>query len=181
MLYLIASDIHGSKEASVKLVSLDKEYNFKKIILLGDIGYSGARNIPPKDYYPIDVYSSLNEIKNKLIVIRGNCDSRVDEFVLGIKFKNKTRFKIGKHVFYLTHGDLYQEDDFSYNDGDCFIYGHTHVYNLEKHDNHYFINPGSTTLPKVNKEKTYIIYDSSKEEFSLYDLENNLLKSLKIC
>lgn len=181
MLYLIASDIHGSKEASAKLVSLDKEYNFKKIILLGDIGYSGARNIPPKDYYPIDVFSSLSEIKNKLIIIKGNCDSRVDEFVLGIRFKNKSKIKIGKHVFYLTHGDIHGEEDFSYNDGDVFIYGHTHVYKLEKHNNHYFINPGSTTLPKVNKEKTYIIYDSSKEEFSLYDLENNLLKSLKIC
>ena len=31
MLYLIASDIHGSKGASELLVSLETKYNFKKI------------------------------------------------------------------------------------------------------------------------------------------------------
>ncbi len=181
MLYLIASDIHGSKGASEKLVSLDAEYNFKKIILLGDIGYSGARNVPPVDYYPIDVYSSLEKIKSKLLVIKGNCDSRVDSFVLNVKFKNKSKIKIGNHIFYLTHGDLYNEDSFNYNDGDCFLYGHTHVYCLNKSGNHYVINPGSMSLPKVNKEKTYIIYDSDTEIFSLYTLENILLKQMKIC
>ena len=30
----------------------------------------------------------LLKIKDKLILIRGNCDSRVDEFVLGVKFKD---------------------------------------------------------------------------------------------
>ncbi len=181
MLYLIASDIHGSKDASELLVSLDTKYNFKKIILLGDIGYSGARNIPPKDYYPISVYENLSKFKNKLIIIKGNCDSRVDEFVLGLKFKNKLKITIKSHVFYLTHGDLYNEDSFKYNEYDCFIYGHTHVYKLEKNDNHFVINPGSMSLPKINKEKTYIIYDDEKDTFSLYDLNENLLKEMKIC
>ena len=71
----------------------ERKYNFKKIILLGDIGYSGARNIPPFDYYPISVYENLSKLKHKLIVIKGNCDSRVDEFVLGIKFRNKLKIK----------------------------------------------------------------------------------------
>lgn len=181
MLYLIASDIHGSKGASELLVSLDNKYNFKKIILLGDIGYSGARNIPPFDYYPISVYENLNKINSKLIIIKGNCDSRVDEFVLGKKFKNKLKFSVKSHVFYLTHGDLYDESSFNFENGDCLIYGHSHVYKLEKNGNHFDINPGSLSLPKVNKEKTYIIYDDEKEIFSLFDDNENLLKELKIC
>ena len=181
MLYLIASDIHGSKGASELLVSLETKYNFKKIILLGDIGYSGARNIPPFDYYPISVYENLSKLKHKLIVIKGNCDSRVDEFVLGIKFRNKLKICIKSHVFYLTHGDLYSENDFSYKDLDCFIYGHTHVYKLEKSNNHFVINPGSLSLPKINKEKTYIIYDDEREVFSLFDINENLLNEMKIC
>ena len=84
MKILIASDLHGSREASEKLVSLDQKYKFSKIILLGDINYSGARNIPPCDYYPIDVCKNLSLLKNKLIIIKGNCDSRVDEFVLNV-------------------------------------------------------------------------------------------------
>ena len=106
MKILIASDLHGSREASDKLVSLDQKYKFSKIILLGDINYSGARNIPPCDYYPIDVCKNLSLLKNKLIIIKGNCDSRVDEFVLNLHFSNKKILRVGKRKLILTHGDL---------------------------------------------------------------------------
>ena len=178
MKFLIASDIHGSKEASRKLVSLDKEYNFKKIILLGDIGYSGARNIPPLDYYPIDVFKNLELIKDKLLLIRGNCDSRVDEFVLKKKFYNKYTLNLKNHRLILTHGDLYDENSFNFKENDIFLYGHTHVYRLEKIDNHLVLNPGSMSLPKVNKEKTYMIMDFKLKTISLYNLDDQLLKSI---
>ena len=61
------------------------------------------------------------------------------------------------------------------------IYGHTHVYKLEKSNNHFVINPGSLSLPKINKEKTYIIYDDEREVFSLFDINENLLNEMKIC
>ena len=180
MKILIASDLHGSKNAAQKLVFLDEKYNFKKIILLGDIGYSGARNVPPSDYYPIDVYKALEKIKNKLIMIKGNCDSRVDETVLNLHYFNKKEVAIDGYHFILTHGDLFNEDSFTFKDNDIFCYGHTHVYILEKHDNHYCVNPGSTTLPKVNKEKTYVIFDTDKKVMTLYDLDENIIKSLKV-
>lgn len=180
MKILIASDIHGSRGASEKLASLDSFYNFDKVILLGDINYSGARNIPPKDYYPIDVCKNLSLMKDKLIIIRGNCDSRVDEFVLDLKFENLKKERINGHNFILTHGDLYQESDFEYEKNDVYLYGHTHIYKLEKHDNHFEINPGSTTLPKGGNEPTYMIYDLESDTIFLYTLKDKLIKSLEL-
>lgn len=181
MKILIVSDIHGSREASEKIASLDSFYNFNRIIILGDVNYSGARNIPPVDYYPIDVCKNLLSLKDKLTIIRGNCDSRVDEFVLGIKFNDLLKEKINGHEFIMTHGDLYQENGFNYNSGDVFLYGHTHVYKLEKHDEHFFINPGSTTLPKEGNVKTYMIYDLERDTISLYSLsDDSMIKSLEL-
>ena len=122
MIYLICSDIHGSREAAKLVASLDNKYNFKKILILGDVNYSGARNIPPLDYYPIDVCNFLNLVKDKTFYIRGNCDSRVDEMVLGHKFYNCHSFKNKKHRFYLTHGDLYNEFSYEFNKNDVFLY-----------------------------------------------------------
>lgn len=177
---LIASDIHGSRGASEKLVSLDSFYHFDRIILLGDINYSGARNVPPNDYYPIDVCKNLSKIKDRLTIIRGNCDSRVDEFVLELKFENLIKEQINGHTFVITHGDLYKEDDFDYNDGDVFLYGHTHIYKIEKHGNHYEINPGSTTLPKGGNERTYMIYDTTNDTIKLFNLDDKLIKTLEL-
>ncbi len=180
MKILFVSDIHGSSYGAKKIIDLEKKYNFKKVILLGDVGYSGARNVPPSDYYPIDVYKFLNEINDKLVVIRGNCDSRVDEFVLNKKFYDKKILNINGYRFVLTHGDLYMDDDFDLKENDIFCYGHTHVYQLEKKNGYFIINPGSITLPKVNKEKTYIILDFDKKIFKLYDIEDNELSKLSL-
>ena len=64
---------------------------------------------------------------------------------------------------------------------DIFLYGHTHVYKLEKHDEHFFINPGSTTLPKEGNVKTYMIYDLESDTISLYSLsDDSMIKSLEL-
>lgn len=180
MRFLIASDLHGSKKASEKLVSLDQKYNFDKIVLLGDIGYSGARNIPPSDYSPIEVYKNLALIKDKLIVISGNCDSRVDETVLGIKFDLIKEIMVDDYKLIFTHGDIYNLDNLKLSKNDILFYGHTHVYELKKINDYYVCNPGSTSLPKINKEKTYVIADFSKKELDLYTLNDEHLAHLKL-
>lgn len=180
MKILIASDLHGSTYSSEKILSLDNKFNFEKIILLGDINYSGARNMPPSDYYPINVCKNLSLLKDKLIIVRGNCDSRVDEFVLGIEFKDKIELDIKNHHLVLTHGDLFTENDFDLKKGDIFMYGHTHIYVLEENNEHFVLNPGSLTLPKNNNPKTYAIYDTDQDEISLLDIDDKLIKTLAV-
>ena len=181
MKILIASDLHGSKRASEKIIELDQKFHFEKIILLGDINYSGARNVPPLDYYPISVCENLSKVSDRLIIIRGNCDSRVDEFVLKLKFEDILNINLNNHRVILTHGDLYDENNTLLLKGDIFMYGHTHIFALEKSENGYFIlNPGSLTLPKGGNPKSYAIYDLSDDSIALFDIDDNLLKRLEL-
>lgn len=181
MLYLIVSDIHGAKSSAEKILLLDNKYNFSSILVLGDINYNGARNVPPADYSPIDVTKILKNIKEKCIFIRGNCDSRVDEFVLEKKFHDIKKIEIKNRKFILTHGDLYTKDNYKIKKSQVFLYGHTHIYELTKlNKNRFVINPGSISLPKNNNPRTYLIFDDENELFSLYNIDDVLIGSLSI-
>lgn len=181
MKYLIVSDIHGSKESAEFIYSLEKEYNFSNILVLGDLNYNGARNDVPNDYSPKDVVNIFNLFKDKCIFIRGNCDSRVDELVLEKEFYDLIKLKIDNVKFTLTHGDLYNPTNYRIRRKEVFLYGHTHIYELTKNKNNSFtINPGSISMPKNNNDRTYIIYDSDKKEFSLYNIDNQLIDQISI-
>lgn len=183
MKYLIVSDIHGDYSSINKIIELEKENNFKNVLFLGDLNYNGARNIPPKDYSPKECTRLLNENKellDKSIFIRGNCDSRVDEFVLNKEFYDLKKIKLDQHKCVLTHGDLFNKDNYKIKKHTIFMYGHTHIYELTNKDNKVIINPGSISLPKNNNPRTYLIFDSEKDLFSLYNIDNVLIEELKI-
>ena len=82
MKYLFASDIHGSAYYCEKVLDVYKNSGAQRLILLGDILYHGPRNELPKDYNPKEVFAMLNELKDRIYAIRGNCDSEVDQMVL---------------------------------------------------------------------------------------------------
>ncbi len=181
MLHLIVSDIHGAKSSAEKIVLLDNKYNFSNILVLGDVNYNGARNVPPVDYSPIDVTKILKSIVSKCIFVRGNCDSRVDEFVLEKEFYDLKKMKINGHNFVLTHGDLFNKGNYKIKKNTIFLYGHTHIYELTKLDNNRFVfNPGSISLPKNNNPRTYLIFDDEKETFSLYNIDDVLVDTLSM-
>ena len=82
MKLMIASDIHGSLKFCRELVEKYKEEKCDKLILLGDVLYHGPRNDLPEGYAPKKVIELLNEIKNEILCVRGNCDTEVDQMVL---------------------------------------------------------------------------------------------------
>ena len=82
MKYMFASDIHGSAYYCRKMLDAYKEEQADRLILLGDLLYHGPRNDLPKDYAPKQVIQMLNEVKEQLYVVRGNCDAEVDQMVL---------------------------------------------------------------------------------------------------
>ena len=79
MKIMIASDIHGSAYYCEKMLDAYKKEQADRLLLLGDILYHGPRNDLPKDYAPKKVISMLNEVKNELLCVRGNCDTEVDQ------------------------------------------------------------------------------------------------------
>ena len=82
MKLMIASDIHGSAYYCEKMLTAFENEKADKLLILGDILYHGPRNDLPKDYAPKRVIEMLNPIKEKLLCVRGNCDTEVDQMVL---------------------------------------------------------------------------------------------------
>ena len=111
MKYMIASDIHGSSKYCSKLIDAFEMSHSDMLILLGDILYHGPRNDLPEEYSPKTVIAMLNDMSEKLLCVRGNCDSEVDQMVLD--FPIMADYAVvsdnGKRRIYMTHGDIYMD------------------------------------------------------------------------
>ncbi len=176
MNFLIGSDIHGSKKYAELFFSKDKIYEPERIILLGDFFYNGARNVPPEEYSPRDVVALVNSYASKLIAIKGNCDSEVDQMVADFFFnENATIFAFNKSISF-THGHHANFDSLPKNAGDVFFQGHTHVGVLEKKNGIVLANPGSVSLPKDGHHSYMVMNENGIVLYNLQD--DSVLKKL---
>lgn len=174
------SDIHGSLYYLNKALERYKEENADYIIILGDELYHGARNPLTRDYNPKEVAAVLNSLSDKIIAIRGNCDSEVDQMVIDFPITSTYSMVLyeNKRLF-LTHGHIYNEDNLpKLSDSDVFLYGHTHIPKAEKLNGITVINPGSISLPKENSPHSYGILENGI--FYIKDLDGNIFKQINI-
>ncbi len=150
MKLFFASDIHGSLIATQKIIKQFKASNADWIILLGDILYHGPRNPLPENYDPKQVAEYLNQYADKIIAVRGNCDSEVDQMMLKFPLMaNWQQILLSKRRLFLTHGHHYSVENLPpIAIDDVFVYGHTHLPQAEKVADIYCFNPGSASLPK---------------------------------
>ena len=178
MKFLIASDIHGSSYYVNAVIKKAKEENADKIILLGDIYNHGPRNPLPRDYAPMEVAKSLNEIKEKLIVIKGNCDSAVDTMISNFDFLDNLVLVSGGKTLFLTHGHIYNKDNLPKTNFDAIIYGHFHTGFIERKGDMIIANTGSTSLPKNDTPNSFMVLED--KILTLKDFENNVIKSIEL-
>ena len=171
MRYLIASDIHGGIDGTKYLYDLYKKEKFDKFIILGDILYHGPRNDLPSDYKPKEVIKLLNELKDEIIAIKGNCEAYVDEMVLDFEIHDHLDLRLNNLDSHLEHGHFL--DDYL-GKPDIILFGHTHVLLLEKKNDIIMLNPGSVTLPKNGNPKSYAIWDDNK--ITIYNLSGEEIK-----
>ena len=82
MKLMFASDIHGSAYYCEKMLECYRREQAERLWILGDILYHGPRNDLPEEYAPKKVIAMLNEIKEEICAVRGNCDTEVDQMVL---------------------------------------------------------------------------------------------------
>lgn len=179
MKLIFASDIHGSAYYCKQLLEAFKKENAQKLILLGDLLYHGPRNPLPRDYSPKEVCAILNENKQHILAVKGNCDSEVDQMVLEFPILNDnlSLFLEGKHVF-VTHGHKFnKENPPLMQKGDVLINGHFHVAEIEQVNDFVYMNPGSVSLPK-NDFQGYLLYEDGK--FSLITFEGEIKAEYKI-
>lgn len=162
MKLMIASDIHGSAYYCEKLMEAWKREQPEKLLLLGDILYHGPRNDLPKDYAPKQVIAMLNEIKDEILCVRGNCEAEVDQMVLEFPVLADycVLYEMG-HMIFATHGHVHNEKNVPpLKKGDVLLHGHTHVSKCTEHETYTYINPGSVSIPKEESPHSYIMLEN---------------------
>ncbi len=176
---IILSDIHGSYDDLKKVIDVFETEKMDKIILLGDLLYHGPRNPLPISYNPQKVAQLLNQYKDKIIAVRGNCDAEVDQMVLDFPMRaDYLEIFLDGHRFFITHGHLYNEELLPLiNEGDVFMYGHFHKPIAKKTNGIYIFNPSSISLPKEGV-KSFGIYEN--HELKIVSLEKKLIKKINL-
>ena len=158
MKWLIASDIHGSASCCRRLLERFEAERADKMLLLGDLLYHGPRNALPEGYETMDAAAMLNEYKDRILCVRGNCDAEVDQMVLEFPIINDSTaiYENGLLIF-ATHGHLYDEFCLPPLSGiDVLLCGHTHVPALHDHGSFVYMNPGSVSIPKGGSSHSYM-------------------------
>ncbi|MBO4436985.1 MAG: phosphodiesterase [Fibrobacter sp.] len=193
---LILSDIHGSAIAARQALTFFEKFNCDKIFLLGDTLYHGPRNPLPAGHGPMGVVEALAPYKECITAVRGNCDADVDLMMLDMPIEDE--FAVVKDAadgaaektLFLSHGHIFMPEcfpadalhainpndlDANSTQIDAYLYGHTHIWKLEKNfKGVLLVNPGSTSLPKGGNPPTFALYESatssSPARFSIHRL-----------
>lgn len=175
MKWLIASDIHGSALYCQKLLECYYKEQADRLLLLGDILYHGPRNDLPEGYAPKEVISMLNETKDSILCVRGNCDTEVDQMVLQFPIlADYAILDIGSRLIFATHGHIFNKDNLPpMRNGDILLHGHTHVPCAEPMEKGLYLNPGSVSIPKSGSQHGYVTLENNV--FLWKDLAGNII------
>lgn len=180
MKWFIASDLHGSAYYCEKMLEAYRREGADKILFLGDHLYHGPRNDLPKDYAPKKVIAMLNELKNEILAVRGNCDGEVDQMVL--QFPMQADYAVlsaGKRLIYVTHGHVFNNNNLPpLQPGDILLHGHTHVPACEEFDTHVYMNPGSLAISRDGAPLGYMTFDG--KTFQWKELDGTVYKEYSI-
>lgn len=168
---LFISDIHGIKTNLPKIKERFEKLGCEKLVVLGDLFYIGPRNKMIEGYDIDYVKEFLNSFKDKIICVRGNCDSEVDKMVCDFPIIDTLGvIATIEEDLYITHGHIYNESNWNQINS-TLIYGHFHIPFIKNIETNTYINPGSISLPKEGNPPTYLYYDEN--QFIIYDIYDN--------
>ena len=163
MKIMIASDIHGSAYYCRKMLDRYAAEGADRLLLLGDLLYHGPRNDLPRDYAPKQVIEMLSELKDRILCVRGNCDTEVDQMVLPFPIlADYALIQAGDRTVFATHGHNHNLDKLPpLRQGDILLHGHTHVPKCVDVDGITYMNPGSVSIPKENSPHGYLLLEGT--------------------
>ena len=171
MKLLIASDLHGSAYNCRLLLEAFAREKADRLVLLGDLLYHGPRNPLPQEYDTKAVTALLNGMADKLLCVRGNCDSEVDQMVLTFPMLADYAFLSTNGVnIYATHGHTWGPDNPPpLRAGDYLLCGHIHLPVRRSLGQITYVNPGSLALPKEDTPRSYMTLEQGV--FAWHELE----------
>ena len=179
MKWFIASDLHGSAHyGKLVLDAYDRE-KADRMLLLGDILNPGPRNGIPEGYVPMALAEMLNERKDDILAVRGNCDSEIDQMLLSFPVTaDYTILSLDKRIAFVTHGHIFNQDHLpSLHEGDILMHGHTHRSACEYRGPYFYCNPGSPTFP-FDGHRGYLVLD--KDRLSLKTLDGVTVREISL-
>ena len=137
MKLMFASDIHGSLPATERVLELFAQSGAQWLVI-------------------------LNEVAHKVIAVRGNCDSEVDQMLLHFPITAPwQQVLLEKQRLFLTHGHLFGPENLpALNQNDVLVYGHTHLPVAEQRGEIFHFNPGSVSIPKGGNPASYGMLDN---------------------
>lgn len=174
MKILFISDIHGLKTNLELIDNKFRKLHCNTLVVLGDLYLS----MDMEGYDPKYVKEFLLSYKDKMICMKGNCDTSIDvetspfQIIDGV-YKLQTI----NNDLYLTHGHIYNETNWDKTNS-ILIFGHYHIPFIKKIESNYYLNPGSISKPKGIYDASYMVYD--EEKFTIFDINDNILFEEKI-
>lgn len=161
MKLMFISDLHGALPATEKALARFTDSGARWLILLGDILNHGPRNALPDGYDPPRVAACLNKFADRIIAVRGNCDSEVDQMLLDFPLMSPWQHVLlASQRLFLTHGHLYNPDNLPpLSKNDVLVFGHTHLPVADYQQPVYLFNPGSVSIPKGGHEASFGLLD----------------------
>ncbi len=170
----VVSDTHGGLKAwEDSRRFLD---DTETIIHCGDVFNPGPGNPLPDRYAPRDLAAAINGSGVPLLMVKGNCDSEVDQLFLDPPLVSPILvYQVDFLKIVASHGHHFTEDEWlalgrKYK-ADILISGHTHRARLQHRDGVILLNPGSTALPKDGPPSVSVI-DLHLKEIKIFDILN---------
>ena len=122
----------------------------------------------------------LNDVKDKIFCVRGNCDAEVDQAVLEFPIMaDYALLALGKRTIFITHGHVYNAKNMPpLVKGDILLHGHTHVTACEDLDGILYCNPGSVAIPKGESTRGYMTLEDKM--FCWKKLDGTVFKTYNI-
>ena len=165
MRILFISDIHGVPSTLSSALEQGERLGYDRLVLLGDLMYHGPRNGVPDFYDTGRVADILNEHKDKILAVRGNCDSEVDQILLEFPMMaDYAELDADGERFFLTHGHRWNEYALPpVGMGTVLVHGHTHIAAREEEEGVLILNPGSLSKPRGGADRTYLVFEVDDE------------------
>lgn len=181
MKYLLLSDIHGSLPRLDQVLQFFTEQHYDLLIILGDIINYGPRNSIPEGIDGIGIANRLNALADRIIAVRGNCDSEVDQMLLQFPCMADYALLVHNgHRIFLTHGHKYTPESRPALGIDLFCYGHIHLWSLDQSgQGPAILNTGSITFPKGGNVPTFATIEEDSS-ITIRDLSGHILKQLSL-
>lgn len=170
MKIMCISDIHGNIECLNKAIERFKEENAEKLIILGDFS---SYYFSSSDF---EVAEILNNMAGVIVAVKGNCDNSQIDGIFNFGLTYIRNIIINNTKITLTHGHIYNRNNLPEECGQIFLFGHTHVGNIEKIGDIIIANPGSISKPRGGSSKSYLTID--EENIILKKISGEVIKKM---